>query len=99
MGTWELGLVGGMRALVGSYKQMGPAILYSTLVALSTLLQSMSQSYIEASLYIILMQMTMVLVALGDRFIIAKVSTVTLWVLVLLQAGIVISYTLVARAK
>jgi len=97
--TKELGFKGGLGALVGSHKQMGPAIFYSTLVALSTLLQSMSQSFIEASLYIILMQMTMVLVALGDRFILKKETKRSLWVILLMQAGIVIGYTLVSREK
>lgn len=97
--TLELGFKGGIKAVVGSYEQMGPAVFYSTLVALSTLLQSMSQSYIEASLYIILMQMTMVLVALGDRFVIGKVSNLSLWTLVVVQASIVISYTMVTRSR
>mmetsp|Transcript_91900 Transcript_91900/g.176949 ORF Transcript_91900/g.176949 Transcript_91900/m.176949 type:complete len:389 (+) Transcript_91900:59-1225(+) len=90
--TYELGCIHGMMTLLSAWKDMAPAVFYSTLVALSGLLQTISQNYIDASSYIVLMQLVLVLVAFGDRFILKKEATFLLWCLVLLQTGIVISY-------
>jgi len=90
--TNDLGYTQGLMTLWGSWKDMAPAVIYSTLCALSGLLQAISQNYIDASFYIVLMQLTMVLVALGDRFVLKKEATFVLWCLVFVQTGIVICY-------
>jgi len=90
--TNDLGFIQGLMTLCGSWKDMAPAMFYSALVALSGLLQAISQNYIDASLYIVLMQLTLVLVALGDRFVLKKEATFVLWCLVFVQTGIVICY-------
>lgn len=90
--TNDLGCIQGYMTLRGAWNNMAPAVFYSALVALSGLLQTISQNYIDASFYIVLMQLTLVLVALGDRFIMKKESTFTLWCLVFLQTGIVICF-------
>lgn len=88
----SLGFIQGLTTLAVSSREMAPAIFYSALVALSQLLQTISLDYIDASLYIVLMQMTLVLVALGDRFIMKRQATFVLWCLVFAQTGIVICY-------
>jgi drug/metabolite transporter (DMT)-like permease len=75
-----------LKAITDASADMQPALLYSTLTAFSTLLQTLSLSYIPATAYVVVMQLTLVFVALGDRFILKKPANVWLWLLVLLQA-------------
>mmetsp|Transcript_50064 Transcript_50064/g.140381 ORF Transcript_50064/g.140381 Transcript_50064/m.140381 type:complete len:374 (-) Transcript_50064:171-1292(-) len=95
----ELGPIGAIHCVFSSYKKMGPAMFYSSLVAMSTLLQGLSQNYIDASVYIVLMQLTLVLVALGDRFVMKKPSAPILWCMVFMQTGIVACYTGAAELR
>jgi len=90
----ELGFNEGIQAVLIARKDMYPAVLYSSLTACSTLLQTLSLSYIKPSTYVVLMQLTMVLIALGDRFVLKKPSTPTIWFLVLSLATSVTIYQL-----
>jgi len=90
----ELGLEAGVRALLGGYRAMLPAVFYSLMVAVSMLLQTLSQSFLDASTFVVLMQLTLVFVALGERYILKKASTVKIWCLIFLQVACVSLYQL-----
>lgn len=64
------------------------------MVSLSMLLQTLSLNYIDASTYIVLLQLVLCFVAVGERFVLRQKSTLAIWCLIVLQVCCVSYYEL-----
>jgi len=88
----ELGLATGMQVLRSSWRHMGPAVLFSILVSLSMMLQTLSLNFIDASTFIVLLQLVLVFVAVGEKVVLKQSSTPLIWILIMMQAASVSYY-------
>merc|ERR1719221_2418532 len=88
----HLGTREGLHALTSQWRYMGPAVFFSIIVSLSMLLQTLSLNYIDASTYIVLLQLVLCFVAVGERFVLGQKSTLAIWCLIILQVACVSYY-------
>lgn len=96
---WDRGLENGIKVILNARSDMAPAVFYSSVVALSMYLQTLSQKFLDASTFVVLMQSTLVFVAFGERYIIGKRSSTSMWGLVMLQASFVSVYQSCAKSQ
>mmetsp|Transcript_49447 Transcript_49447/g.117646 ORF Transcript_49447/g.117646 Transcript_49447/m.117646 type:complete len:389 (+) Transcript_49447:74-1240(+) len=88
----EAGLEGGVALVVTSAKHTLPVAFFAALLAVNVVLQGWSLLYISSSAYAVVLQLLVVFVALAERLVLQRRMSLTLWALVLLQSGAVMSY-------
>lgn len=76
----------GLAAIRGAASQMGPCLFYAGFVTSTTLLETYSLQFILPSTFVVLKQLTMVVIAIGEVLLFSARPSRTSWLLIFLQA-------------
>eukprot|EP00931_Biecheleriopsis_adriatica_P051103 TRINITY_DN29612_c0_g1_i1.p1 TRINITY_DN29612_c0_g1~~TRINITY_DN29612_c0_g1_i1.p1 ORF type:complete len:398 (-),score=75.71 TRINITY_DN29612_c0_g1_i1:117-1310(-) len=82
----DLGLEKAMMAIKAAGPSMGPCALFSMFVIVTNILDTFCMQYIPPSMFVVLKQLTMVVIALGEVVFFAARPSQTAWTLIASQA-------------
>lgn len=80
-----LGIGPGIKAIRAASSSMGPCLFYAVFITSTTLLETYSLQYIYPSTFVVLKQLTMVGIALGEVLLFAVRPSTRAWVLICAQ--------------
>lgn len=81
----DLGCKRGLAAIRAASPSMGPCVFYASFIVSTTLLETYSLQFISPSTFVVLKQLTMVCIALGEVLAFATKPSNKAWMLILLQ--------------
>jgi len=80
-----LGLKSGIAAIRAALPFMGPCVFYASFIVCTTLLETYSLQFISPSTFVVLKQLTMVCIALGEVLVFATKPSNRAWMLIVAQ--------------
>jgi len=81
----SLGFVNGLKAIKQASSSMGPCMFYAGFITCTTLLETYSLQFILPSTFVVLKQLTMVVIAVGEVVVFGSKPSQKAWILICAQ--------------